>query len=116
MAQLADATTSTASGSETPRGPWGYTGLTAAGIPEGLMRRDDSDGYPSPPCQRQERRGILRDTLPIDPGTRRIGIYCRHPGLAPYPRVVVKANLAVGVQHDIEVVATASTESHSMTL
>lgn len=109
MAKLADATTSIASGSETPRGGWGFVGLGGWGSDDGVAVRDDADGAVSPPCEFQWRRGLLRTILwRVAPGSRTFKIWCRHSGHAPRPRVVVKADPRIGVMADVVVEATAS--------
>jgi len=98
----------------TPRGPWGFAGSSGGGFAaaghQGLYERDDSDGYLSPPCQRQMRAGTLKDIYwPVEPGTRTFKIMVRHGGHEPAPRVIVKANPEVGVLNDVETVQVTVT-------
>jgi hypothetical protein len=53
--------------------------------------------------------GRLVDYVPVDAGSRTIKVWCKHSGHTPRPRIVVKANLDIGVQTDVTVEATAST-------
>ncbi len=102
----------TKDGAATPRGGWGWGGASHVGPgQEGYSARDDTDGHPDPPCERQVRRGVLKTILwPVDPGVKTFSIWVRHSGHSPYPRVIVKANPEVGVLSDQEAVAGASTD------
>ena len=88
--------------------------VNAAAPSPSRTSRDDSDGYPTPPCQVQQA-GVLRDILwPVTPGTRRFSIFVRHPGFAPTPYVVVRANYELGVWQDVVARARETTEWHQI--
>lgn len=77
-----------------------------------ISLREDADGNPTPPSERQ-RRGVLRGILwPVAVGTRRFQIDVRSnidEGAGKRPRIRVVANLEVGVVSDIVVSAGAGT-------
>jgi hypothetical protein len=97
-----------------------FQGIHQGVPPSPPMERDDSDGTPAPPCEKQIGPGIDRRILwPVDPGSppaeRTFSIYVRHPGIAPYPRIIVKANPEVGLNADIIVTAAATTAWQELT-
>lgn len=66
--------------------------------------RDDTDGSPTPPSQKQQRVGLLRGVfVPCEGGVRvAISIDCKYtPQGAPVPRIILKANPSVGLPDDI---------------
>jgi hypothetical protein len=92
--------------------------LVRAGLEELLFaRRDDTDGNPAAPCQRQERFGTLRDVYwPVTAGTRTLTVRVKHSGHTPVPIVRVKANPDVGVLEDHIMTPTSSTDWQDLTL
>lgn len=89
-----------------------FTGVADLSSLYDWFERDNSDGMPAAPCMVQRRRGTLRPPVappwPVDPGTRTLRIWCKHSGHAPYPRVIVRPNDALGVAQ-AEAVANALT-------
>ena len=68
--------------------------------------RDDTDGYPLPPCQMQQRPGVIGGILiPVNAGAQiTIMLNCKYTGAIP-PRMIVRANPDVGLLADLFAVA-----------
>ncbi len=76
-----------------------------------LTGRDDVEGNPQPPSQKQGRPGILKDILwPVDSGQRSFAIDVKYQpneaGLRPQIRIVGNAEL--GVTQDVVAVASSA--------
>lgn len=69
-----------------------------------FAERDDTDGNPEPPCQKQTRAGLLKDIfVPVRAGVPVvIQVDCKYaPDADPRPRIILKANEAVGLFADV---------------
>lgn len=86
----------------------------ASDIPKAKTVRDDSDGFPSPPSESQERIGrrqLRTIRWPVDAGLNTFRIYCKHAGVAPYPRIYLEPNAEVGVTENVVIESVASPSS-----
>ena len=70
----------------------------------------DSDGDPGP-SQKQGRLSILKDIWwPVAAGTRTIKISVKYSPATPVPKLIIKANPAIGVNADVVGTAPAGTQ------
>jgi hypothetical protein len=73
--------------------------------------RDDLVGTPLPPSQKQAAKSILKGIRwPVTAGAHSFSIDCKYtPNTTPRPRIILRANSAVGIPADIVVDAPAGT-------
>jgi len=82
-----------------------WTGMVDTGHPDGFQAdatRNDASGNPAAPSQSQPRPGTLKDIIwKVRTGARKLSIDCNYGGGNPAPRLIIKANPALGVPADV---------------
>lgn len=73
--------------------------------------KDDTVGAEAPPSLKMTRYGFFEFAIPVETGTRRVTVKAKQVlPPTPRPKMVVKANPAIGIAADVETTAPSGSD------